>query len=190
MVEVPKGLESYPCIFTSPDVMLHKSYEWWTKSFSRLLSRERLSVYFLFCSQKAVRDIPYWPSVIMVLADRMQELSNYDKIVYIFDHRVLKKHFPGHTIQIFDVNSAAGSTDVLPAACGATVDTSVDIRIKAFRERKLHYSFHEWDYATIERHPHFQLFKIYLMFPSNLLLIVIYGNRGGMDLIQHGRAVC
>jgi len=59
--EVPKGLDSFPCIFTSPE--------------------------------KSIREIPYWPSVIMILADRIQELSNYEKLVYIFDHRVQRTYF-------------------------------------------------------------------------------------------------
>lgn len=60
-VDTPKGLDSYPCIFTSPD--------------------------------KSIREIPYWPSVIMLLADRIQELSNYEKLVYVFDHRVQRTYF-------------------------------------------------------------------------------------------------
>lgn len=61
----------------------------------------------------------------MILADRIQELSNYDKLVYVYDHRVSQKHGKISNLYNFisysNSNSTViGSTNLFPSTSRTT----------------------------------------------------------------------
>lgn len=46
-------------------------------------------LFVCFFNQKSIREIQYWPSVIMILADRIHDHCNFDKLIYVYDNRVI-----------------------------------------------------------------------------------------------------